>query len=79
MTETTDWQRGFPPCGGMYLVYLSDGEQIVTYWFDGGERHDGERVRPGWNCLKGWSGRVIAWAHLKPAPAWAAEEGAYVR
>jgi hypothetical protein len=63
-----EWERGIPPRGGSYLVFLADGDQCVTRWNDGGENHQGERVKPGWPCLGNTP--VVAWQHLLPPPKW---------
>ncbi len=63
------WYRGFPPKDGTYQVLLSDGEQIITPWSDGGGVDGwGEKRVRGWPCLSDWAGRVKAWRFLPEPP-----------
>ena len=64
------WERGFPQEAGVYLVCLSDGEQCVTPWADGGVDTWGDSRGRGWTCLTHSRSRVVAWATLPRVPGW---------
>ena len=59
------WERGFPPESGSYLVELEDGEHCITpyqaerRWVEQDQDWDN---RTGWVCLTHSRARVIAWA-----------------
>lgn len=65
-----EWQRGFPPRSGMYLVDLGNNEHVVTHYnVPGDEGIDtwGDKRGTGWHCLSGSHARVRAWARIPTA------------
>ena len=65
--RVVEWQRGFPPRSGMYLVDLGHNEYVVTpYAVPGDEGVDtwGDPRGVGWKCLTGSHARVRAWARI---------------
>ena len=63
------WYKGYPTAPGAYVVYLNDGEMIITFWNDGGGVDTwGDSRRFGWTCLSDWKGRVAAWRELPTPP-----------
>jgi hypothetical protein len=65
------WWRGHPPKSGNYLVYLLDGEMVVTPWrapSDAVAEAPGRARRLGWLRVKNWADHVYAWRPLPEAP-----------
>ena len=65
-----EWQRGFPPRSGCYLVDLGHNEHVVThYHVPGDEGIDtwGDKRGTGWHCLAGSHAKVRAWARIPRA------------
>ncbi len=69
-SRVIEWQRGFPPRSGCYLVDLGNNEHCVTHYnVPGDEGVDtwGDRRGTGWHCLAGSHATVRAWARIPRA------------